>query len=767
VLLGLLVAGTLAAASGWSAPPLNAPLLAPQDGLLTATFSERTDDAALKASIPALAAQGVEAIHLRGAPVTDLRPLTGLTGLQLLDLRGTQVRDLTPLANLRRLRDLDLEFLRINDVRPLAGLTGLRSLNLCGTEIRDLTPLGNLTGLQELVLSVTKVKELSPLAALRQLRVLDVSGTWVDDIQALSGMTGLHLLNLNGTSITDIQPLSSMTQLRTLDLGGTQVHDIRPLAGLRSLHKLDLESTPVSDVSPLVGLVELQSLSLGGSRVSDLSPLAGLAIAPALGAQPTPVTGDPVLYWNDQTNWAIQATRMDPFMAARALALESLAVLDTLRSLHGEPGFLVRLPSPGDVPDSVAVAAAAHAMLSHLFPSRQAALDAALAAEMTTLAPESERRSATEFGRAVADAVFMMREGDGWDSAVSVRIGQDPGEWRPTPPRYLPPMDPQWATMAPLALTRPDQFRPAGPPPPGSAAFHAGRDQVSRLGAQHSTERTADQTEIAHYWSDAIGTYAPAGHWNAIAASIIGPTHAGLENEAELFAELNVAMSDASIAIADAKYAFRSWRPITAIREGDLSDPPDPTWTPLLDTPNHPSYISGHSTLSGAAAEVLTRWFGERSFTFSSASLPGVTRSFSSFEQAAEEAAASRVYGGIHFPFDNTDGLATGRKVGRWVLEMLRRPPADRGPFLMVDRGMEPLGPDGRLVTGCALNNVDPVTMLTAKIDDGAPFQVPVDQHGLFAMRPPVHASGLHRLQLTAVSATGQKTSVGVDVEVR
>ncbi len=158
----------------------------------------------------------------------------------------------------------------------------------------------------------------------------------------------------------------------------------------------------------------------------------------------------------------------------------------------------------------------------------------------------------------------------------------------------------------------------------------------------------------------------------------------GMAAEAELFAELNVAITDSCIAMADAKYSYWSWWPITAIRAGNDVTPPQPAWVPLLTTHNHPSYVSGHSTFSGAAVAVLTKWFGARPFTFASASLPGVTRSFTSFQQAAEEAAVSRIYGGIHFPFDNADGRATGQKVGTWTLGAFQRPDADRGPYLMV-----------------------------------------------------------------------------------
>jgi len=736
-----------------------------KDGLLTATFSDRTDDAALAAAVPELIDRGVQAISLRGAPVQTIAPLAGLNDLRVLDLRGTQVRDVTSLAGLARLQSLDLQFLRISDMRPLAGLAGLRSLNLCGTEVSDLTPLAHLADLRELVLSVTRAKNLTPLIPLRQLTLLDLGSTRVNDVRALSGMTDLRFLSLNGTAVADLRPLQSMVKLQHLDLGGTPVSNVAPLAGLRDLRELDLESTQVADVRPLAGLTGLRRLSLGGSRVSDLSPLGGLPVAPLLGVEPQQADGDAVLFWNDQANRAIQATKTDPFMAARALALESIAVLDTIQSLRGEPAFLVRLPEPGDLPVDVAVAAAAHAMLSHLFPVRQAALDAALAAEFAHDPGGLPHRRAIEFGRAVAAGVIAMRDEDGWNATAATRVGTDAGQWRPTPPDFLPALDPQWADLMPFAMTSPGQFRPAGPPAPGSGAFRIAKAAVAGLGAANSTLRTREQTEIAHYWSDAIGTYASAGHWNAITASIVGPMHLGLTTEAAVFAELNVAIADAAIAMADAKYTYWFWRPVTAIRAGDEGDAPVPGWTPLLETPNHPSYVSGHSSFSGAAAVVLTKWFGVRPFTFSSASLPGVVRSFSSFEQAAQEAAISRLYGGIHFPFDNTDGLATGRAVGAWTLAVFQRGADDRGPFIMVDGPMA-IGDRGTHgVTGCVLDNLSPVPAVMASLDDGPPVKVAVDDHGLFALPSPLlGAAGRHKVVLAATSMTGRSASVRLEV---
>jgi membrane-associated phospholipid phosphatase len=431
------------------------------------------------------------------------------------------------------------------------------------------------------------------------------------------------------------------------------------------------------------------------------------------------------------------------------------------------PSFLVRLPAPADISVNVAVAAAAHAVLVHLFPSRRAVLDGALAAALVHEPAGPALAQAVSFGEAVADAVIMLRDADGSMAMGTSRAGVAPGEWRPTPPDFQPASHPQWARMRPFTMTEPNQFRPAGPPAPGTAAFRQARAVVAGLGEARSATRTAEQTEIAHYWSDALGTYAPAGHWNAIAANFVAPFRLGTAVEAELFTELNVAMADAGIAMADAKYTYWLWRPITAIRSGDDVTPPVPDWTSLLDTPNHPSYISGHSSFSGAAATVLTAWFGARPFTFASTSVPGVTRHFTSFQQAADEAAASRVYGGIHFPFDNADGLATGRSVGAWTMAVFQKMAEDRGPvIMMMDPSMPMANVDPSAVVGCALDNLSPVAAVTVRLDGDAPFSVAVNDRGLFTLPADrIGPSRRHAVMLTATSVSGRSSTVQVRID--
>ena len=228
------------------------------------------------------------------------------------------------------------------------------------------------------------------------------------------------------------------------------------------------------------------------------------------------------------------------------------------------------------------------------------------------------------------------------------------------------------------------QFRPADAPALDSAEYAADVNEVMQLGGLNSSQRTAEQTEIALFWADGGGTFTPPGHWNQIAADVALNRNQTLAENARLFALLNIALADAGISAWDTKYTYDLWRPIDAIRQGDAdgndATTADPTWTPLLKTPPFPAYTSGHSTFSGAADAVLSSLFGSNvHFATTADGHNGftqrpladqqvVTRSFESFAQAADEAGQSRIYGGIHFQFDNTIGLATGRAIGTYVI---------------------------------------------------------------------------------------------------
>ena len=291
------------------------------------------------------------------------------------------------------------------------------------------------------------------------------------------------------------------------------------------------------------------------------------------------VNASVVLDWNQQALDAIQATAATPPFASRALALESIAVFDVLNAIQHRPGYLVDLDAPHRISSTAAVAAAAKRILSDTFPDQKAVFAAELTKSLEAVPDGPREARGVAFGNAIADAVIAVRADDGSDRVVSYDGGAEPGEWRPTPPSFLPALLPQWGSVTPFALAHGDQFRPDGPPDITSAAYAAEFNEVKRLGATTSSERSADQTEIALFWADGPGSYTPPGHWNQIATEMAAAEGLSGTASARLLAELNVALADAAIAAWDAKYTYGSWRPVTAIRLADTDGnaPPWPT----------------------------------------------------------------------------------------------------------------------------------------------------------------------------------------------
>ena len=275
------------------------------------------------------------------------------------------------------------------------------------------------------------------------------------------------------------------------------------------------------------------------------------------------------------------------------------------------------------------------------------------------------------WGQEVADAIWTWRSTDGFTPPPAPFTGgTNIGEWRPTPPAFAPGAGPQFAYMTPWVIVTPSQFRPAGPPALGSARYAAVFNETKAFGSLTSPLRTADQTLFSTFWAASTASF----YWNRIALYLGAERHLTLLQNALVLAALNVAMADASIACWEAKYHYVFWRPVTAIPLADSDGNPatisDPNWMPLIITPAHPEYPSGHSTFSAAGATVLTHYFGKNSsFTVDSDVMLGVARSFPNFAAALAEIANARIYGGIHFRTACEDGQATGTAVAKFVLK--------------------------------------------------------------------------------------------------
>ncbi len=387
-----------------------------------------------------------------------------------------------------------------------------------------------------------------------------------------------------------------------------------------------------------------------------------------------PAGADVVTDWNTAALNAIRTGRTAPPTASRALAILHAAIYDAVNGIRRtHDSYRVTSALPRSASEEAAASAAAHRVLGTLFPMDTQAFDALHASTLAAIPERPQKRAGIAWGTAVAAELLLWRSNDLSDAPPSAPGGEGPGIWQPTPPLGAAYLLPQWAFVEPFTMPRTSYFRAPGPPALDSTEYAHDYNEVRALGAAVGSTRSAEQEQIALFWADGAGTETPPGHWNHIAQDVARRSGNTVEQNARLFALLNLAMADAAIYAWDAKYVFNSWRPLTAIRNGDAdgnaSTAGDPGWNSLLVNPPFPDYVSGHSAFSGAAAIVLAMFYGTDQVAFETESdfLPGITRRFASFSAAAIEAAVSRLYGGIHFRFAIQDGLTGGAEIGEWT----------------------------------------------------------------------------------------------------
>ena len=397
------------------------------------------------------------------------------------------------------------------------------------------------------------------------------------------------------------------------------------------------------------------------SAAIRLAFLFTLTCALPAGAQPSVVTAWNVVASSVTGNW-------------RAPTIAHLAVHDALNAIDRrfEP-YAVDAWAPPDTSPEAAVAAAAHRVLIRLVPSAAAVLDAAYAESLAAIPPGSARDAGVALGKYVADQLVDLRADDGFFAPQAYIPQPGIGSWEPTPPAFAPAATPEWATMRPFAMISPEQFRPDPPPALTGGRYTRDYEEVRLVGALDSTVRTVDQTNAARYWAQLTQ---PA--YNRIARAALDVHPLDTWEQARLFALLNMANSDANVSTWDAKYTYGFWRPITAIRSGAGDDNartvPDPIWEPLLNTPNHPDYVAGHSGSSGAAVRVLQLVFGTDRIPTVSIGGSGITRTFPNFSSIVDDVTTARVAAGAHFRFSCETAARMGRQIGQFTVRHYLRP---------------------------------------------------------------------------------------------
>jgi len=387
-----------------------------------------------------------------------------------------------------------------------------------------------------------------------------------------------------------------------------------------------------------------------------------------------------VIEWNRTLLLIVRTPGAQPptIHSTRSFAILHASVYDAINNIDGTfSPYLVPLADvPRHASQPAAANQAAHDVLVALYPAFQATLDAELQQDLAQIPDGQNKADGIAVGQTVAAQILFLRSNDGSGVTPPPFIpGDQPGGYRLTPPNFAAADFTQWAQVTPFALARADKFRPGPPPELTSDEYTSVFDEVKSLGFIHSTTRTPEQTLIGTFWNGNIQDF-----WNEIAQIAALRHHLNLARSARLFALLNISLADTAIAFFDAKYTYQFWRPVTAIQmagnDGNTSTEPSSTWLPLtIKTAPDPAYPGAHSAISAAGAEVLRFYFGQR-FTFdvTSESLAGVTRHFTSFPAAAQEAGLSRIYAGQHFRSDHIAGKDLGRRVAESVDETILLP---------------------------------------------------------------------------------------------
>jgi len=395
----------------------------------------------------------------------------------------------------------------------------------------------------------------------------------------------------------------------------------------------------------------------------------------------TPGSGRPVVDWNRELITILGTPGAQPATVhpTRSFAILQAAEYDAVTSItRAAPSYRFRVPAAGGARPDAAADQAAHNVLTALYPALKTGPDQLLAGELAAIPDGRGKQQGIRVGEIVAKRLIGLRSSDGSATTPPPFIaGTKPGDYRPTPPEFPAPVFTNWGSVTPFVLGSGRQFRSAPPPPITSATYARALNQVKRLGQDSSTTRTADETTLAKFWGAA-----PIWNvWNQIAQKLAVTRHATLEQTVTVFANLDLTLADATIGLYDAKYHYLVWRPVTAIQEGSTAGNPriigDPGWNPLAVTAPDPSYPGAHATISQAAATVLSAFYGDHQrLTVSSDADPGVTRTFGSFQAAANEATLSRIFAGQHTIIDLVAGQQLGHHVAGFVLHHLGSAPA-------------------------------------------------------------------------------------------
>ena len=396
-----------------------------------------------------------------------------------------------------------------------------------------------------------------------------------------------------------------------------------------------------------------------------------MAFTSANGATIQKATGgpdDPVVAWNLITVKATKTAGLNSNLSTRIEAIEAIAVYDAVNSIkHIGTPYHYFVPVKEKASVQAAVAYAAHAVLVNYFPGQKTDLDAALETSLKSVSDGSIGK-AEYVGTAAAADIIALRANDG-STPLSTYAGPQEltaGAYRATPAKFAPGIDVEWGKLKPFIIPDVKTFLPPAPPALNSDEYKKALAEVAEIGGSKSTARSEDQTHIAQFYKqDAELTVNEGARLLAIAH---GTT---TEQNAFIFMLTDIAAADARITVWGGKYGYLFWRPVTSLNaEADGTVKDYNKWTPLLATPPHPSYPSGHSATVTAGYEVLKQFFGDQNKLELHTTTQGETsRTVESLSRIESENGYSRIYGGIHYSFENSSAQDIGRKIAAYTLE--------------------------------------------------------------------------------------------------
>lgn len=393
--------------------------------------------------------------------------------------------------------------------------------------------------------------------------------------------------------------------------------------------------------------------------------------------------GDPevVIEWNQILEGALPAGGLSP---PRNYAMVHIAMFDAINSItRTHRPYRTSVWAPWGASAEVAAAQAARDVIVAQFPTAQASADAALQARVASVG-ERQAKSGIQVGKAVAAAILAWRQDDGWTVAPPAYVLPPfPGFYQPTPPGFVAPGFRQFEHTKPFALLTSTQYLPGAPPTVTSERYAADFEEVKSIGSATSTVRTTEQTQTAQLFASVTSRTVHWALWNHVARDTARSKRMSLIETARLYALLNVSIHDGLQSSHTGKFIYGMWRPVTAIRRADEDTNAltiaDPSWTPLLGTPTYPSHPGNQACVGASAARALSLVHGTDDVAFNavwqgSAGNPDVTRPYSRFSQLAEDQANSRIYGGIHFRFENVASQQACPKVAEYVNARFMRP---------------------------------------------------------------------------------------------